>query len=313
MSELISKSVVVPRLATSTNDRLNREKVLIIFAFLIPPALIYFLLVLLPVIQAGYFSFYKWNGLGAMTNFRGLDNYVLILRDKVFLRAVTNNLTLTTLSLLVQLPLALALALLIRRNLPGRTIFRVIFFMPYVLSEVVTGVIWVFVYNPANGLLTSILTPLGIPKQGWLGDPQMVLFLLFIVISWKYFGLHLILYTAGLQNIPAELEESALIDGATGGQALRHITIPLLGPTIRLSVFLSVLGSLQVFDLIWVMTTGGPVNASQTMVTYLYNFGFRNFAIGYGSAAAVVLFLICLTFSLIYQRQVMRRDYADSA
>lgn len=313
MSELISKSVVVPRLATSTNDRLNREKVLIIFAFLIPPALIYFLLVLLPVIQAGYFSFYKWNGLGAMTNFRGLDNYVLILRDKVFLRAVTNNLTLTTLSLLVQLPLALALALLIRRNLPGRTIFRVIFFMPYVLSEVVTGVIWVFVYNPANGLLTSILTPLGIPKQGWLGDPQMVLFLLFIVISWKYFGLHLILYTAGLQNIPAELEESALIDGATGGQALRHITIPLLGPTIRLSVFLSVLGSLQVFDLIWVMTTGGPVNASQTMVTYLYNFGFRNFAIGYGSAAAVILFLICLSFSLIYQRQVMRRDYGDSA
>jgi raffinose/stachyose/melibiose transport system permease protein len=313
MSELISKSVVVPRLATSTNDRLNREKVLIIFAFLIPPALIYFLLVLLPVIQAGYFSFYKWNGLGAMTNFRGLDNYLLILRDKVFLRAVTNNLTLTTLSLLVQLPLALALALLIRRNLRGRTIFRVIFFMPYVLSEVVTGVIWVFVYNPANGLLTSILTPLGIPKQGWLGDPQMVLFLLFIVISWKYFGLHLILYTAGLQNIPAELEESALIDGATGGQALRYITIPMLGPTIRLSIFLSVLGSLQIFDLIWVMTTGGPVNASQTMVTYLYNFGFRNFAIGYGSAAAVILFLICLTFSLIYQRQVMRRDYGDSA
>lgn len=302
-------AVAVPIVGTNT-PRLNKEKALVIIAFLLPPALIYFVLVLLPVVQAGYFSIFRWNGLGPLQGFIGLDNYVRILHDRIFLKALGNNLLLTGLSIVVQLPLALGLALLIRQNLKGRTLFRMIFFLPYVLSEVVTGVIWTFIYNPQSGLLNAILSLVpGYKPQAWLGDPQMVIYLLFVVITWKYFGLHLILYTAGLQNIPAELEESALIDGASTGQVIRHITIPLLGPTIRLSLFLSVLGSLQVFDLIWVMTTGGPVSASETMVTYLYRFGFQRFAIGYGSAAAVVLFLLCLGFSLIYQRQVMRRDY----
>ena len=123
-------------------------------------------------------------------------------------------------------------------------------------------------------------------------------------------SLHFILYTAGLQDIPSELEEAAEIDGASTWQKLRYVTIPLLGRTIRLSVFLSVLGSLQIFDLIWVMTTGGPVNASETMATYLYKFGFQRFAIGYGSAVAVVLFVICLAFAIFYQRQIMSRDYS---
>ena len=303
-------AIAVPAVVASTSARMSREKALVIVAFLLPPALIYFLLVLLPVLQAVYYSFFRWNGLGPIQGFIGLDNYVRILHDRIFLKALGNNLLITGLSVVVQLPLALGLALLIRRNLRGRTLFRMIFFMPYVLSEVITGVIWTFIYNPQSGLLTALvaLVP-GSTPQGWLGDTQMVLYLLFIVISWKYFGLHLILYTAGLQNIPAELEESALIDGASTGQVLRHITVPLMGPTIRLSLFLSVLGSLQIFDLIWVMTRGGPVSASETMVTYLYRFGFQRFAIGYGSAAAVVLFLLCLGFSLIYQRQVMRRDY----
>jgi raffinose/stachyose/melibiose transport system permease protein len=303
-------AVAVPAVVTNTSTRLSREKALVIVAFLLPPALIYFLLVLLPVLQAVYYGFFRWNGLGPIQQFIGLDNYVRILHDRIFLKALGNNLLITALSLIVQLPLALGLALLIRRNLRGRTLFRMIFFLPYVLSEVITGVIWTFIYNPQSGLLNALLSLIpGFTPQGWLGDPQMVIYLLFVVISWKYFGLHLILYTAGLQNIPAELEESALIDGASTGQVVRHITIPLLGPTIRLSLFLSVLGSLQIFDLVWIMTTGGPVSASETMVTYLYRFGFQRFAIGYGSAAAVVLFLICLGFSLIYQRQVMRRDY----
>jgi raffinose/stachyose/melibiose transport system permease protein len=282
----------------------------VIIAFLLPPGLIYFLLVLLPVIQAVHFSFYRWNGLGPMEDFTGLDNYARILRDTVFRRALGNNLLIVGLSVLVQLPLALGLALLIRRNLPGRAIFRVIFFLPYVLSEVITGVLWSFVYNPQYGLLNKVLGVFpGFVPQGWLGDPKMVIYALFVVISWKYFGLHLILYMAGLQNVPAELEESAIIDGASGGQVIRHVTIPLLAPTIRLSLFLSVLGSLQIFDLVWVMTTGGPVNSSETMATYLYRYGFQRFSIGYGSAVAVVLFAICFAFSFVYQRYVMRRDY----
>jgi raffinose/stachyose/melibiose transport system permease protein len=303
-------TVAVSEAVQTPPRRRDWQKLAVIIAFLLPPGLIYFLLVLLPVIQAVHFSFYRWNGLGPMEDFTGLDNYARILRDTVFRRALGNNLLIVGLSVLVQLPLALGLALLIRRNLPGRAIFRVIFFLPYVLSEVITGVLWSFVYNPQYGLLNKVLGVFpGFVPQGWLGDPKMVIYALFVVISWKYFGLHLILYMAGLQNVPAELEESAILDGASGGQVIRHVTIPLLAPTIRLSLFLSVLGSLQIFDLVWVMTTGGPVNSSETMATYLYRYGFQRFSIGYGSAVAVVLFAICFAFSFVYQRYVMRRDY----
>jgi raffinose/stachyose/melibiose transport system permease protein len=303
-------TVAVSAAAQTPARRRDWQKLAVIVAFLVPPGLIYFLLVLLPVIQAVHFSFYRWNGLGPMEDFTGLDNYARILRDTVFRRALGNNLLIVGLSVVVQLPLALGLALLIRRNLPGRAVFRVIFFLPYVLSEVITGVLWSFIYNPQYGLLNKVLGIIpGFEARGWLGDPKIVIFALFVVISWKYFGLHLILYMAGLQNVPTELEESAIIDGASGGQVIRHVTIPLLAPTIRLSLFLSVLGSLQIFDLVWVMTTGGPVNSSETMATYLYRYGFQRFSIGYGSAVAVVLFLICFAFSFVYQRYVMRRDY----
>jgi raffinose/stachyose/melibiose transport system permease protein len=294
----------------STGKQVDVRKITIIVAFLLPPALIYFALVLLPILQAIQFSLYKWNGLGPMEDFIGLGNYAQILRDNVFLRALSNNLLIVALSVLVQLPLALALALLIRQNLPGRAVFRVIFFLPYVLSEVITGVLWLFIYNPQVGLLNKILSVIpGFQAQGWLGDPKIVMYALFVVITWKYFGLYLILYMAGLQNIPPELEEAALIDGATGGQAIRYVIVPMLGSTLRLTVYLSVLGSLQIFDLVWIMTTGGPVNASQTMSTYLYKFGFQRFALGYGNAVAVLLFAICFIFSFVYQRYVMRRDY----
>lgn len=282
----------------------------LIIAFLLPPAIIYFVFVLLPVLQAVRFSFFKWNGLGPMENFVGFDNYAQALRDGVFLRALGNNLLIVAMSVLIQLPLALGLALLIRRNLPGRAIFRVIFFLPYVLSEVITGVLWSFIYNPQSGLLNKILSIFpGFEPHGWLGDTKIVLFVLFVVITWKYFGLYLILYMAGLQNVPAELEEAAKIDGANNFQVLRFITIPMLGTTLRLSLFLSVLGSLQIFDLVWIMTTGGPVNATQTMATYIYKFGFKTFAIGYGSAVAILLFAFCFVFSFVYQRYAMRRDY----
>ena len=127
-------------------------------------------------------------------------------------------------------------------------------------------------------------------------------------MSWKYFGFHLILYVAGLQQIPADLEEAARIDGASSFQVLRHITIPLLGSTIRISVFLSILGALQYFDLIWIMTLGGPVNSSETMATYMIKNGFQRFQLGYGSAVGVILFMLCFIFSLAYQRMVLRRD-----
>jgi raffinose/stachyose/melibiose transport system permease protein len=224
--------------------------------------------------------------------------------------ALRHNLVIIVLSLLVQLPFSLFVALLIRDNIPGRAMFRTIFFLPYVLSEVITGVVWTFIYRPQNGLMNEYLSWI-IPNYepgAILADTNRVLYAIFVVISWKFFGFHMILYLAGLQNIPAELEDAARVDGATPLQVLRDVTLPLLGPTVRVSVFFSVLGSLQFFDLIWIMTKGGPVNASNTMATYMYTYGFTRFQLGYGAAASLVIFAICFVFSIVYQRFVMRRD-----
>jgi raffinose/stachyose/melibiose transport system permease protein len=137
----------------------------------------------------------------------------------------------------------------------------------------------------------------------------MVLACVFLVLTWKYFGLHMLLYMAGLQNIPREIEEAALIDGANRWQLVRYITVPLLGSTIRTTVLLSVIGSLTQFNLVWIMTKGGPVNASEVMATYMYRYGFVRFWLGYGSAVALVMLLICLVFSLVYQRLARQPDY----
>jgi raffinose/stachyose/melibiose transport system permease protein len=211
----------------------------------------------------------------------------------------------------IQLPLALALAVMVGRGLPGRGLFRTIFFMPYVLSEVNVAIMWMLLYNPDpdRGLLNAIVTGLGGEPIGWLSDPKIVLFSIFIAITWKYFGFHMLLYLAGLQNIPIELEEAARIDGASNFQNFFYITLPLLGSTIRTSVYLSVLGVIQQFIPFWVMTKGGPVNASEMLATYMYRFGFIRFQLGYGSAVAIYMFILCLIFSLVYQRLTRQPDY----
>jgi raffinose/stachyose/melibiose transport system permease protein len=157
----------------------------------------------------------------------------------------------------------------------------------------------------------QVLIP-GFQAQAWLGNPSTVLISIFVVMIWKYFGLHLVLYVAAIQNIPNEIVEAARIDGASIMQVVRHINLPLMGSTIRLSIFLSALGSLQYFDLIWIMSNGGPVHASETMATYVYKSGFQSFELGYGSAIGVIMMLICFAFSLLYQRFIMRRDLAGS-
>lgn len=297
--------------AATRRSPLRWGQVATIAGFLLPAALVYIGLVLLPVAQAFYYSFFRWNGLGPLENFVGLSNYARALGDENFRSALGNNLQLVAMSLLLQIPMALGLALLIREITWGRALFRTVFFLPFVLSEVITGVIWNFIYRPEGGLITSMIEALfpWMENTALLANPSTVLYALFVVITWKFFGYHMILFIAGLQNIPGEIEEAAAIDGCSRLQALRYITIPLLGSTIRLSIYLSVLGSLQFFDLIWVMTTGGPVGASDTMATYLYKFGFQRFQLGYGSAVAVIMFVICFGFSLVYQRFAMRRDF----
>lgn len=305
-----TQSLSQAQIRVRTRPPFRWGKFFTILLFLLPPLVLYTYLVIYPVVQGLYYSVYKWNGLGAPTDFVGLNNYVVLLRDPIFLSAFGHNLFIAALSVLLQLPLALGIALLVARGLRGRGIFRVILFLPFVLSEVVTGVIWTFIYRVDGGLFNTALQAI-LPffkPISWLGDTNAVMYALFITITWKYFGLYLILYMAGLQDIPSELEEAARIDGASSWQVIRYIVLPLLGKTTRLTIYLSIVGSLQIFDLIWIMTNGGPVNASQSMATYLYSFGFRRFQLGYGSSVAVIIFLVAFGFSLLYQRFILREE-----
>jgi raffinose/stachyose/melibiose transport system permease protein len=219
-------------------------------------------------------------------------------------------LIIVVLSLVIQLPMSLGLALLLNQKMRGRAIYRTIFFAPYVLSEVITGVLFTMVFSPEHGLVNSVLSAIGLEGAAaeWLADPDTVLYSVFAVITWKYFGFHMILYLAGRQGIPNELLEAAAIDGANAWRQFWHVTLPLLGPTIRMSVFLSIIGTIQLFDLVWVLTRGGPVHASETMAVTMYIFGFERRQFGYASAISVAMFLISLVFALAYQRWVMRRD-----
>lgn len=285
---------------------------LIIFLFLLPSISIFLIFVIYPIIQSIYYSLFNWKGLGPAVDFVALDNYKRILTDRVFILALRNGIIIVVLSLVLQLPVSLLLAVMVGRDLPGRAFFRSIFFMPYVFSEVIVAIMWLLLFNPdpERGFINALLVLIpGVRSHAWLGDPNTVLMCIFVVLTWKYFGFHMLLYLTGLQNIPSEVEEAARIDGANRWQLLTRITIPLLGSTIRTSVYLSVLGSLQQFILVWIMTHGGPVNASEVMSTYMYRFGFVRFYFGYGSAVAIVMFLICLGFSLAYQRLAPQQDY----
>jgi raffinose/stachyose/melibiose transport system permease protein len=285
---------------------------LTIVLFLLPALVLFLVFVIYPILQSVYYSLFNWKGLGPAVDFVALNNYMRILTDRVFMIALKYGILIALLSLTLQLPFALGLALLIGRDLPGRAIFRMIFFMPYVFSEVIVAIMWLGLFNPdpERGLINALLVLIpGVEAQPWLGNTQTVLLCIFIVLTWKYFGFYLLLFMTGLQNIPADIEEAALIDGANMRQMTFQITIPLLGPTIRTAVYLSVLGSLQQFILVWIMSHGGPVNASEVMSTYMYRYGFVRFYLGYGSAVAIVMFLICLSFSLLYQRLTPQQDY----
>jgi raffinose/stachyose/melibiose transport system permease protein len=284
---------------------------LTIFLFLAPAFALFIVFLVYPIVQSAYYSMFNWKGFGPAVDFVGLDNFRRILTDKIFMKAVGNAILIVAFSLTIQLPLSLGLAIMVGRDLPGRAFFRAALFMPYVLSEVITAIIWLGLFNPdpQRGFINAILVLIpGLKPIAFLGNPSIVMACIFAVLTWKYFGLHMLLFLAGLQNIPKEIEEAALIDGASRWQLIKNITIPLLNSTIRTSVYLSVLGSLTQFALIWIMTKGGPVNASESMATYMYRFSFVRFSYGYGSAVALVMLMLCLIFSFIYLRLSRQPD-----
>ncbi|MFH9863927.1 carbohydrate ABC transporter permease [Streptomyces sp. NPDC017202] len=278
--------------------------------FQVPALVLFGVLVLLPMLFALYASFFRWGGFGMPEDYIGVDNFTRLLDDPVFLGDLWRCLLLVVLSLVVQLPFALALAVALNQRIRGRAVYRMLFFAPYILSEAITGVLFAMIFAPDQGLADHVLGAVGLDGLGgeWFADPSTVMATLFLVMTWKYFGFHMMLYLAGLQSIPAELTEAALIDGAGPWQRFRHVTLPLLAPTLRISVFLSVIGAVQLFDLVWVTTAGGPDHHSETMAVTLFQYGFKRYQVGYASAISVAMFVISLVFALAYQRFVLRRD-----
>jgi raffinose/stachyose/melibiose transport system permease protein len=282
-----------------------------IVLFVAPALIVFLMFVILPVALAAYYSMFNWNGLGPLERFIGIDNYVRALNDPVFLRAIGNNFTILGLSILIQGPLAVGVALLLNRRLRGRGIIRALIFVPYVLAEVIAGLSWKLILSPRGGI-NAFLENIGLGElaQPWLANPDIALGVMFVILTWKYLGFAILLMLAGLQGVPQELHEAAAIDGASWWQTQWRITLPLLAPTIRIWIFLSMIGSLQLFDMVWVTTKGGPVGATNTMAVYLLQNG--QGAPGYGSSIAVILFVISLIVALVFQRTAMRRDLAGA-
>ncbi|MED7927075.1 sugar ABC transporter permease [Nonomuraea sp. LP-02] len=286
----------------------RRGRALTIALFVLPALVLFLLLVVAPILVAFYASAFRWNGFGGLpTNFIGFDNFTRLFGTEIFRRDLWHLLVLVLLSACVQLPLSLAIALLLNQRIRGRAVYRLVFFAPYVLSEVITGVLFSLILAPDAGMANQVLALFGADSD-WLADPDTVMPSLFLVMTWKYFGFHMMIYLAGRQNIPDELVEAAQIDGASGWKVFRHITLPLLGPTIRISIFLSVIYTIQLFDLVWILTGGGPSHSSETMAVTMFEWGFKRSQVGYASAISVVMFVLSLVFALFYQRFVMRRD-----
>lgn len=313
-------SVGPARASRAKKPQRSGRKWLEIGLFSAPALIVYVSLVFVPVILAAYYSFFNWNGMGPLERFIGFDNYVRALTDPVFHTAVQNNFFILILSLIVQGPLALGVALLLNRKLRGRSLIRLLIFIPYILSEVIAGLAFRLILrappNPTTlGPFDTVLDAIGLGelRQLWLADPDFVMWTVFAVLTWKYLGFAILIMLAGLQGVPEELGEAAAIDGASWWQTQRHITIPLLGPTIRVWAFLSIIGSLQLFDMVALLTpSGGPLGAAHTMATYMVFYGQNRTQIGFGSAVAVILFAISLIIALLYQRFALRRDLEGS-
>ena len=271
-----------------------------IIIFLIPALTIFTLFVVLPIGEAAYYSFFRWNGYGAPEKFVGFKNYEFLFKNRVFILSLKNNFYIIAISLFVQLPFALLIALMISDKLRGAAFFRTVFFLPFILAEIVTALIWAYIYDGNYGLVAAIWGFFGAEAPFVLGDKDWALVAILIVIFWKFFGIHMMIYIAGLQAISKEVLEAAKVDGAGPITTAFRIKIPMLIPPIKLSVFLSLLGSLQLFDIIMPLTGGGPSNVTHSMVSYLYYFGVMRMKVGFGSAVGVVIFLICLFLSLIH-------------
>ncbi len=280
------------------------------YVWIAPALLIFFVFTLLPLLIGVGLSVVSWDGITPL-RLVGLQNYVDVFHDSEFWAAVVHNAIYAVGTVVGKLSLALILAVLLNRALPGRAVFRTVFFLPVVLSVVVVGLIWNWVYDYNFGLVNGILGFIGLGslKQDWLGSTGLALGALIVVDIWKWFGFHMVINLAGLQSIPAELYEAARIDGATGWQSFWRITLPLLQPVTAINVTLATLGAFNVFDLVYVITQGGPAGATNVATLDIYTQAFQFYHFGYAAAMSFVLLALVSVVSLVLLRALRSERY----
>ena len=270
--------------------------------FLLPALCLFVAVLIAPIIMSFYYSLTEWNGF-TTPEFIGLKNYIELFTSKSIniSRALKNAFLLALLSCVIQLPFALWLALRLARPIKGKTALLSIYFMPVLISTVVIGQLWLKIYNPDYGVLNVLLRALGLEKwtRVWLGDKKTALGAAFVPILWQYVGYHMLLMYAGIKGIPVELTEAAMLDGCTPAQASRYIVIPYIRPILRVSVIFAITGSLKSFDLIYVLTNGGPSHVTEVPSTLMISMLFLRNRYGMGSAIAVMLIVLCFFFALL--------------
>lgn len=271
--------------------------------FLLPAFLIYFTIIVIPAVYSLYLSFFTWNGVSPNKIFVGLSNYInIIFNDPVFGIALRNNITWMVLALVITNGLALSLAILLNRQFIGRTVFRGIFYFPYILSGIVAALMWSWIYHPQLGFLNSFLSSVGLTslQKGWLSDTNIAFFAVYAASLWQYVGAPMVLYLAGLQTIPRDLYESAYIDGVNAFQSFIYITVPMLKETFVIVVATLLINAMKIFDIIFALTGGGPANKTQTLATWMYNQTYNFANIGIGTAISWILVIVVMSITVPY-------------
>ena len=292
-----------------------RKNKLAITLFMLPAVILFVGIIIIPIIMSFIYSLQEWNGI-TDAKFIGLGNYIELFTSKSagFPKTTLNALLLAVLSVFIQLPLSLALALMISKGIKGERFFMTVFFIPVLMSTVVIGQLWLKIYNPNYGVLNVLLDKIGLhslAKTAWLADPKTVLFAAFLPNLWQYVGYHMLLMYAGIKSVSPDVIEAARIDGANNWQINTKIIIPLLKPVIKICVIFAVTGSLKTFDLIYVLTRGGPDHASEVPSTLMVNMTFDESRYGYGSAIAVMIIFLCFFFAILIKKGIKTEDYDD--
>ena len=285
--------------AGHTGRTTKRRDLLAGLLFLSPTLVVFSVFILFPVFFSFFLSFHVWNMFSDEHTFVGLDNYARVLTNPEFWSVLSNTVMYTLGTIPLNMSLALLVAALLNKKIAGKRWLRTAFFAPVVMSSVAAAVIWRWVYEPNFGLLNWFLGLFGVPAINWLNDPSAAMFALIVMGVWKTFGVNMVLFSAGLQGIPDHYYEAASIDGAGAWHKFWNITLPLLSPTTFFILVMSVIGSFQVFDTVYVLTSGGPLGSTKVLVFYLYEQAFKFFEMGYASAVAYLLFAIIFTLTLL--------------